>query len=333
MSPITATPHEIALEVLACVGGRNNVISNTLCMTRLRLRLVDPQRVDTDSLDNAPGVLGLATRGADGIEVVFGPRLVRDVYESFVTLTGLDPADADKVCGTTPLARNFHVQITPSRFRSFQAQSAALGNPAPHVPNPAGEPDASVDDLAGLGVLFRQDQGAASGTAEAFAEDEDGDKEADSAPGRRLLVINGPNLNMLGIREPSLYGTSGYDALLTLCKETAETAGFDECSCFQSNHEGDIVDRIQDAYEVFDGIVINPGAYTHTSVAILDALKAVQIPAIEVHISKVDEREEFRQISYVRLACFETITGMGIDGYRKAIEDMATYLDGKASEA
>ena len=135
----------------------------------------------------------------------------------------------------------------------------------------------------------------------------------------RIIVINGPNLNMLGIREPELYGRQTYDDLVAFIKEALEEAGV-EGDIYQSNHEGDLVDIIQEAYGVYDGIVINPGAYTHTSVAILDALKAVAIPAVEVHISKVDEREEFRQISYVRSACFATITGHGTDGYPEAMD-------------
>ncbi len=135
----------------------------------------------------------------------------------------------------------------------------------------------------------------------------------------KILVINGPNLNMLGIREPDHYGRETYADLVekveTYCKKQNIY-----CECYQSNHEGDLVDKIQQAYGVFDGIVINPGAYTHTSVAILDAVKSVSIPTVEVHISKVEEREDFRQISYVRLACVKTITGKGTDGYLEAIE-------------
>ena len=135
----------------------------------------------------------------------------------------------------------------------------------------------------------------------------------------RILVINGPNINMLGIREPGIYGTQNYQALLELIARTAISYNA-EIECFQSNHEGAIVDKIQEAYGNFDGIVINPAAYTHTSIAILDALKAVGIPAVEVHISDVDSREEFRQISYVGMACEKRIAGQGIDGYRLAIE-------------
>ncbi|MBQ6336446.1 MAG: type II 3-dehydroquinate dehydratase [Ruminococcus sp.] len=135
----------------------------------------------------------------------------------------------------------------------------------------------------------------------------------------KILVINGPNLNMLGIREPDIYGRTTYADLCALIKTHAEKLGV-EIELYQSNHEGDLVDKIQEAYGRIDGIVINPGAYTHTSVAILDALKAVAIPSVEVHISEVDKREEFRQISFVRLACFATITGHGLDGYLEAMD-------------
>ena len=134
-----------------------------------------------------------------------------------------------------------------------------------------------------------------------------------------ILVINGPNINMLGIREPDIYGKETYKSLVERIENYAESKGV-YVTCFQSNHEGDIVDAIQCAYGVFDGIVINPAAYTHTSVAILDALKAVSIPAVEIHISDVSSREDFRQISYVRQYCFETICGKGTDGYLEAID-------------
>lgn len=135
----------------------------------------------------------------------------------------------------------------------------------------------------------------------------------------KILVLNGPNINMLGIREPEIYGKQGFSELLELLKETAEAEGL-QVDQYQSNHEGDLVDKIQAAWGVYDGIVINPAAYTHTSIAILDALKAVGIPAVEVHISDVDSREDFRQISYAGLACVKTIKGHGIEGYREAIQ-------------
>ena len=134
----------------------------------------------------------------------------------------------------------------------------------------------------------------------------------------KILVINGPNLNMLGIREPGIYGKSSFADLLNLLEDTARELGI-EVEQYQSNHEGDLVDKIQWAYGKVDGIVINPAAYTHTSVAILDALKAVSIPAVEVHISDEDARESFRQISYAGLAGCKTIKGHGLEGYREAI--------------
>ena len=135
----------------------------------------------------------------------------------------------------------------------------------------------------------------------------------------KILVINGPNINMLGIREPKIYGKQTFTDLQNLLVETGRSLNL-ELEQYQSNHEGDLVDKIQQAYGEVDGIVINPAAYTHTSVAILDALKAVGIPAVEVHISDVDSREAFRQISYAGLACEKTIKGQGLDGYRQAIE-------------
>lgn len=137
----------------------------------------------------------------------------------------------------------------------------------------------------------------------------------------KILVINGPNINMLGIREKNIYGSETYEDLIAFCKESAKELGV-EVSFFQSNHEGALVDAIQEAYGKIDGIVINPAAYTHTSVAILDALKAVSIPAVEVHISDVSAREEFRQISYVRAYCIRTIAGMGFEGYREAMKEL-----------
>ena len=135
----------------------------------------------------------------------------------------------------------------------------------------------------------------------------------------KILVINGPNLNMLGIREPGIYGKNTFADLLALLEETGKELGV-EVEQYQSNHEGDLVDKIQWAYGKIDGIVINPAAYTHTSVAILDALKAVSIPAVEVHISDVDAREPFRQISYAGMACEKTIKGHGFQGYREAMQ-------------
>ena len=139
----------------------------------------------------------------------------------------------------------------------------------------------------------------------------------------RILVINGPNINMLGIREPEIYGSQTYSQLIDLIKSKAIQLNID-VEFFQSNHEGAIVDAIQEAYGKFDGIVINPAAYTHTSVALLDAVKAVGIPTVEVHISDPDTRDNCRKISYIRQACVKTIKGLGFDGYLMALE----YLSG-----
>ena len=138
----------------------------------------------------------------------------------------------------------------------------------------------------------------------------------------KILVINGPNINMLGIREPDIYGKENYKTLCDSIVSHASEKGID-VELYQSNHEGDIVDKIQEAYGVFDGIVINPAAYTHTSIAILDALKSVAIPTAEVHISAVEKREDFRQISYVSKVAVKTITGKGIKGYLEAIDFLA----------
>ena len=145
----------------------------------------------------------------------------------------------------------------------------------------------------------------------------------------KIYIINGPNLNMLGVREPDHYGKTSYCALIDglneYCSENKVDAVF-----YQSNHEGDLVDKIQEAYyEKADGILINPGAYTHTSIALLDAVKSVGLPTVEVHISKIEEREDFRQISYIRQACVKTISGKGTDGYYEAVEFLKKLIEGK----
>ena len=146
---------------------------------------------------------------------------------------------------------------------------------------------------------------------------------------KHIEIINGPNLNMLGIREPELYGRTTYDDLISMIEDHCEKKNI-EVKCLQSNHEGDLVDFIQGAFfDGTDGIVINPAAYTHTSVAILDALKAVQIPAVEVHISDVSRRESFRQVSYAGMACIKRFIGLGFEGYRQAVLYLKDYLEGR----
>ena len=145
----------------------------------------------------------------------------------------------------------------------------------------------------------------------------------------KIYIINGPNINMLGIREPEHYGKTSYTALLDGLKKYCDQKNI-ETVFYQSNHEGDLVDKIQEAYlNGAYGIVINPAAYTHTSIALLDALKATALPAVEVHISKVEEREDYRQVSYVRSACVKTISGKGIDGYYEAVDFLKKLYEGK----
>ncbi len=139
----------------------------------------------------------------------------------------------------------------------------------------------------------------------------------------KILVINGPNLNMLGLREPQIYGSRTLKDLEQMILAHAEKLGIEVEFC-QSNHEGDLVDAIQSAYNRIDGIVINPGAYTHTSVAILDAVKSVSVPTVEVHISDPDTREDFRKVSYIRLACVATVKGKGFEGYLEAMDILVT---------
>lgn len=353
-----------ARAVLKNIGGKGNVVQNDLCMTRLRLRVANPTLIDRDALINTTGVLGVVTFGSNGLEVVFGPRSVQEVFNAFQAITGLEPT-----MELPPLGRraasgiNVHITDTKPREAGIEELAGAIDDAAPAAPQPraqallahapltsrtAHEEDSRADATLDLQRLMELDGAIdpdddADDLYETFEDDpadddpaEDdpaGEKDADiaaAAPspagGPRLLVINGPNINLLGVREPDLYGHEDYASLLALCHEVAEDAGFASCECYQSNHEGAIVDRIQEAMGTIDGIVINPAAYTHTSVAILDALKAVQIPAVEVHISKVNEREDFRQVSYVRKACFETVMGMGIQGYAKAIRDLADHL-------
>ena len=148
----------------------------------------------------------------------------------------------------------------------------------------------------------------------------------------KLLIINGPNLNLLGVREPDIYGKKDFAALEAFIREVCAAEGI-ECELFQSNHEGAIVDKIQSALGRFDGIVINPAAYTHTSVALLDAVKGVGIPTVEVHLSDPDTREEFRRISYVRQACLKTVKGLGFESYRQALLFLAAYLRERENKA
>ena len=305
---------EVAAEILSAVGGKENVTRAMTCLTRLRLTLADTSKTDKASLRSIRGVLGTAARGSDGIEVVLGPAAIEGVSKEFSEQSGLDVAapgsSAESIVPAQPLGAPMtdKVIITPGRRSSYRAQQRAALD----------EERLDGDDLDALRAFLSD--GSKPKGAKATG------KSQTKKKGPSVLVINGPNINMLGIREPNLYGKEDYAALVRTCKAAAAEAGFVDIKCFQSNHEGSIVDEIQAALGTFDGIVMNPAAYTHTSVAILDAVKAVSLPCVEVHISRVEDREDFRQVSYVRQACFETITGMGIEGYRKAILDLAAHL-------
>ncbi len=306
---------QIANDLLAAVGGKANVTANDLCMTRLRILTDNPALVDAEQLSATSGVLGIVKRGANGFEVVFGPGRAESVHDALVDLTGID-SESDPIEGMQKdVDPSITVSISKNPLRAATAKQNAQAAAAEADPDDF----ESVKSLLGLLDNDEEEQ-------EAKNDCESDDEPQADAAAASVLVINGPNINMLGIREPAVYGTENFDALLNLCHESAREAGFAKCDCVQSNHEGDLVDAIQAAYQTYDGIVINPGAYTHTSIAILDAAKAVGLPVVEVHISKVEEREDFRQVSYIRQACFETVTGLGIQGYHKAILDLAAHI-------
>lgn len=294
---------DIAAAVLECVGGFGNVAGNSLCATRLRISLNDTDKVDRNALHSINGVLGVADRGTYGIEVVFGPNLVRGVYQAFDHLTGpmVNSQSADATVPTRK-AGNFHVNITPETPGRPQIQAS--------VSRPTVTPSPVIDDdtNALLNLLGQSEE------------------PDDDELGMRLLVINGPNINMLGVDRDDPHAEADFADLLELCQESATEAGFSECECYQSNHEGDLIDRVQDAYEVFDAIVINPGPYAHTSIALHDALSIVGIPTIEVNLGDVAARAPYRELSYVRNACVDYVCGIGIEGYRKAIFMLAEHL-------
>ena len=287
----------IAHEILNAIGGSKNLTHNEVCMTRLRLSIDDMTLIDHEQLATATGVLGIVGKGSNGLEVVFGPNLVSQVNDALNCILG-EPektfCSLDEMRSDNPAQHNEEVD----ELISLLAQKNTL--------------DQDEEDFDGL---------VSNLDADDFEDDLD-------AP--RLLIINGPNINMLGIREPEIYGKADYRTLIEVCKAEAQSQGFSDCVCYQSNHEGDLVDAIQDALGSYDGIIINPAAYTHTSVALLDAALAVQIPMIEVHLTDISTREDFRHISYIKDACFATVAGKGIDSYKEAIQLMAAHLKDEA---
>ena len=282
---------KVAREVLVALGGRGNVASNTVCMTRLRVTLNDPQAVDYEALSEIKGVLGTAARGQNGLEVVFGPRVIDGIYHAFILLTGIS-AGIEDLFPMSRLETNMRVQIRTNRARP-----------------------ASVAPKAEQTLINDDEMSVLEGI---FGKKEDEPREAEAHLGR-LAVINGPNLNMLGIRSPGQKGADDFPSLLELCKQTAKEVGFSRCDCYQSNHEGDLVDMVQDCLDTYAAIVINPGAYG-TSGALRDALRAIPIPAVEVHRHSQQGTDE------VGTACIDTTVGLGSDGYRIAIMSIARHL-------
>jgi 3-dehydroquinate dehydratase-2 len=289
-----------AQQVLDACGGADNIMDMDVCMTRLRVTLKNGVMLDTAALQNVHKVLGIRRTRDDYVEIVFGPAIIDNVANEFSELTGRDIPNLNEKTAvyTRAIAPASTLRTpTPARAHSYAAQRQAR------------IPAMSEDELAQLRDMLG-----------------DAETEEKPVPKRSLLVLNGPNLNMLGIREPEIYGRQTYADLVTLCENAGKAAGFGRVVCRQSNHEGSLVDEIQAAYQKFDGIVFNPAAYTHTSVALLDALKTVGIPCVEVHISEVSEREDFRQVSYVRQACIATVMGEGFQGYVHAIQILADHL-------
>ncbi len=291
--------------LLEAVGGVSNIRSLAMCMTRLRLELHDISRANLAAVRAIHHVLSVRRRGDSGVEVVFGPAIVNNVADdlSFRLDMPIARKNAKAVVKLTPTG--------PRRGRSRMTGYVGRRRASEHAPTVL-----SRDDLERLKELLNSVD---------LPDDEEGLSDGELGDSA-ILVLNGPNMNLLGVREPGIYGKDTYDDLVELCHRTAIAEGFGEVRCYQSNHEGDLVDAIQEARLSFDGIVLNPAAYTHTSVALLDALKAVGLPTVEVHMSAVMEREGFRQTSYVRDACIALVAGEGLEGYAHAIRILADYL-------
>ena len=287
---------QAAQNVLLAIGGSDNLVSNEVCMTRLRLTVTDPTRIDTEQLGNLQGVLGIVGRGINGIEVVFGPNIAQQVNAAITDC-----------CNHTQTS-----QVIPMPEDSSTSDKEEVEQLISLLRNV----DLSVDNLSHTGT-FDDDPKEESAVNEELAQDEQG---------LRLLIINGPNINMLGIREPELYGKQDYRTLIKTCKEEADRQGFIDCVCYQSNYEGDLVSAIQDALGTYDAILINPAAYTHTSIALLDAALSVQIPMVEVHLTDINEREEYRCVSYLKDACIGVCCGKGFESYREGIALLAQHL-------
>lgn len=308
---------KVASQVVDAVGGLSNISAYDMCMTRLRLKMRHMTPINMDNLSQIPGVLGILKRGHHALEVVFGPGKCEAVYKEIAAMPELEH-DKEIFHQVSTKQRDLSVRLSQgqARLQTSHLQELSGAHTLSH------DKDDTQEVSRLVGMLGNKD-------ADIDPLDDDFEEEALAPKGSRVMIINGPNINMLGIREPDIYGEDNYETLLEVCELAGQEAGFDEVNVLHSNHEGDLVDFIQQAYFAgYDGIIINPGAYTHTSIAIMDAAKATRLPLIEVHISKISTRESFRQVSYIRAAAIKTIAGMGILGYRQALFDMAAYLSG-----
>lgn len=289
----------IAEAVLSAIGGRQNVLTNTVCMTRLRVTLRNPQDVDYDALHNVPSVLGTATRGSNGLEVVFGPRVIDAIYHAFLRLTGIE-AGSEPLFPMSRQDSNFKVKInTPSRARPI---------PLDHW----GSNHMDQSDIDTLKSLFEQDEEEELDVS--ILEPESAFEEDEHDP-CNLLVINGPNVNLIGLGIVINDEVNDFSAILELCKDTAREVGFARCVCLQSNHEGDLVDWVQDAWGDYDAIVINPTSYGTTSTALREAIRGVGIPTIRVSLLADDP-------SCLDDVCKQSIVGKGIKCYELAIREL-----------
>ena len=275
---------DVARQLIEVLGGNANVHACNVCMTRLRITLGNSDKADLKMAAELDGVLGVVPRTANAIEVVFGPRKVEEVHRAILSeLGGVEDS-------TTPAKvpfENLTVAISPARRHSYAKQAEALAS------------------------LLGEEASSAKGSAAESAA------TADDKAGPRVLVINGPNINLLGLREPDVYGRRTFEDYLDELRRAYPDVTIDY---FQSNCEGALIDKIHEAGFQCDGIVLNAGAYTHTSIALHDAIKAVTAPVVEVHISNVHSREPFRRQSMIAPACLGVVCGFGLDSYRLAVE-------------
>ena len=347
MGAIAMVRDDVAAAVLAAIGGKDNVLTNTVCMTRLRITLKNPQEVDYVVLNEVPSVLGTATRGANGLEVVFGPRMIDSIYHAFTRLTGIR-SDEETLFPLPRKNTNLSVNITtnmgtvvsgpqdvapvvagPVESGSLTKAIQAAIEAEPDIPFVSVESRKSVapitldnaeddEEIEAEADEVEVDLSDAS-ILEDILEDMEapisilGDSKARKPQDQEysLLVLNGPNINLMGLTYNGIEEGLGFASLLELCKRSAEEAGFDHCITFQSNHEGDLVDQIQDAYCTFDAILINPGPASNIR-AISQALELVGVPYKVVYIDVSSYGPE--DFEFCRQAIFALAKTLGLKG-------------------